>query len=88
MGRVMKKIKYYTDMEARYRKKADAEPAKRERHIDDADAWRRLADTARLVALKQDEMRDWFATLNRRVATPPTSTDKSEDEIVGRRRRL
>jgi hypothetical protein len=31
-------------MEARYRKEADAEPAKRDRHLADADAWARLAD--------------------------------------------
>ena len=77
MGRVMQKIKYYTDMEARYRKQADAEPARREKHLGDADAWRRLADTAHLVALKQSEMRDFFATLNKKSLTDPVSTSAS-----------
>jgi hypothetical protein len=61
----MDRIQHYTDMEARYRKQADAEPARREKHIADAEAWRRLANTASLVAVKQAEMRDWIATLRR-----------------------
>jgi hypothetical protein len=62
----MDRIKHYTDMEARYRKQADAEPARREKHIADADAWRRLADTASLVAAKHAEMRNWLATTFKR----------------------
>lgn len=60
----MDKLKYYTDMEARYRKQADVEPAKRERHISDADAWRRLADTASLISVKQNEMREVLAAFD------------------------
>jgi hypothetical protein len=64
-GRVMDRMKYYSDMEMRYRKQADNEPASRDKHIADADAWRRLADTANLVAAKQAEMRDWIAAFSR-----------------------
>ena len=60
MGQVMDRIKHYTDMEARYRKQADIEPARRDRHIADADAWRRLADTVGLVSVKHTEMRNWI----------------------------
>jgi hypothetical protein len=62
----MDRSKYYTDMEARYRKQADAEPARREKHIADADAWRRLADMAHLISVKHAEMRDWMATTFKR----------------------
>jgi hypothetical protein len=61
----MERIKHYTDVEARYRKQAEAEPARREKHIADADAWRRLAETRRFVFAKQAEMRDWIATFER-----------------------
>ena len=37
LGGMMNRIKHYTDMEARYRKQADAEPARREKHIADAE---------------------------------------------------
>ena len=61
----MEKQEYYAEMEARYRKQADAEPANRRRHLADADAWGRLADvraffcsthrviSERLVALQE-----------------------------------
>ena len=61
----MNKIRHYTDMEARYRKQADGEPARRERHIADADAWRLLADTRSFVVAKQIEMRDTLASLDK-----------------------
>jgi hypothetical protein len=53
------------DMEARYRTEADAEPTKRERHIADANAWPLLADTKRLMAAKQTEMREVLASLGK-----------------------
>jgi hypothetical protein len=61
----MERIKYFSDMEARYRKQADIEPARREKHIADADAWRRLAETVRFVSAKQAEMLDRIAAYNR-----------------------
>jgi hypothetical protein len=61
----MDKIKQYTDMEARYRKQANDEPARRERHIADADAWRLLALTRSFVAAKQIEIRDALALFDR-----------------------
>ena len=64
-GAVMDRIQHYTDMEARYRKRAVEEPAKREKHIADADAWGRLADTASLVSAKHAEMRDRLAAFDR-----------------------
>jgi hypothetical protein len=67
-------VQYYTDMESRYRKQADIEPAKRERHIADADAWRRLASTAKLVAVKHAEMRSWIANVRQVVAIDPAPT--------------
>jgi hypothetical protein len=57
MGRVMDRVKQYIDMEARYRKQADAEPDRRERHIADANAWRLLAVTRSFVIAKQTETR-------------------------------
>jgi hypothetical protein len=69
----MDKLKHFTDMEALYRKQADAEPAKRERHVADAEAWRLLADTKRLMAAKQTEMREVLASLVKpRGQVPPT----------------
>jgi hypothetical protein len=59
------KTKYYMDMEAQYRKRADDEPMKRERYIADADAWRLLADTRSYVAAKQIEMRDALASFEK-----------------------
>ena len=59
-------------MEAQYRKQADAEPAKRERHMADADAWRLLADTKRLMAAKQTEMREVLASLGKPKGQLPT----------------
>ena len=61
----MNNIKHYTDMEARYRRQADTEPAKRERQIADADAWRRLADMASLISAKQSEIREVLAVLGK-----------------------
>jgi hypothetical protein len=61
----MERIKHYTDMEARYRKQADTEPAKRERHLADADAWRRLLDTANLVVAKRSEMKEVLASFDK-----------------------
>jgi hypothetical protein len=58
----MDKVQHYTDMEARYRKRAFEEPVKREKHMADADAWRRLADMAHLISVKHAEMRDWMAS--------------------------
>ena len=59
------KTKYYLDMEARYRKRADDEPMKRERYMADVDAWRLLADTRRYVAAKKIEMRDALASFDK-----------------------
>ena len=61
----MDRIQHYTDMEARYRKRAVEEPARREKHIADADAWGRLADMAHLISVKHSEVRDWMATIDR-----------------------
>jgi hypothetical protein len=61
----MDKIKHFTDMETQYRKRANDEPMKRERHLADADAWRRLADTAKLVGAKRNEMREVLASYNK-----------------------
>jgi hypothetical protein len=61
----MDRIKYFSDMEARYRKQADIEPARREKHMADADAWRRLAETVNFVSLKQAEMLNRIAAYNR-----------------------
>jgi hypothetical protein len=69
----MDKLKHFTDMEALYRKQADAEPAKRERHIADADAWRLLADTKRLIAAKQTEMREVLASLSKPKGQLPST---------------
>jgi hypothetical protein len=68
----MDKIEHFNDMEARYRKQADAEPTKRERHIADAEAWRLLANTKRFIAAKQTEMREVLASLvKQRGQVPP-----------------
>jgi hypothetical protein len=61
----MDKMQHYIDMEARYRKQADIEPARRERHIADADAWRLLAITRSFVAVKQNEIRNTIALFER-----------------------
>ena len=55
---MMDRVKQYTDIEARYRKQADEEPDRRERHIADADAWRLLAVTRSFVIAKQTETRE------------------------------
>jgi hypothetical protein len=65
MGRMMDRIRYYIDMEAQCRKRALEEPARREMHIADADAWKRLADMAKLISVKHAEMRDWISTFGR-----------------------
>jgi hypothetical protein len=62
----MDRTQYFTSREAFHRKQADSEPASRDKHIADADAWRRLADTANLIAAKQAEMRDWMAATFKR----------------------
>lgn len=59
----MGKLQYYSDMEARYRKQADIDPSNREKHLADADAWRRLSDTAILFSAKQSEMKEVLASL-------------------------
>jgi hypothetical protein len=59
----MARLQYYIDMEARYRKQADLEPANREKHLASADAWRRLSDTASLFSAKQSEAREVLASL-------------------------
>ena len=59
----MDKLKYYTDMEARYRKQADAEPDRREKLIADADAWRLLADMRNAVSAQQREINRNLAAL-------------------------
>jgi hypothetical protein len=59
-------MQHYTDMEARYRKRADEEPGRREKHIADADAWRRLADMASFASAKQAEMRARIAAFDRK----------------------
>jgi len=56
----MNGLQHYTDMEARYRKRSVEEPARREKHVADADAWGRLADMAHLISVKHAEMRDWI----------------------------
>ena len=62
----MDKLKYYSEMEARYRKQADNEPVRRDRHLASADAWRLLADTRTLVYAQQNEIREKLATLQSR----------------------
>jgi hypothetical protein len=59
---MINRVQYYFDREAFYRTQADSEPAMREQHLADADAWGRLADTANLFVLKHAEMRDWIAS--------------------------
>ena len=59
----MNSLKNYADLEARYRRLAEAEPDQREKHSANADAWRRLADTARLFSEKQVETRNRLAAL-------------------------
>lgn len=59
----MSRSQCYTDMEARYRKQADIEPANREKYLEAADRWRRLADTTSLFSEKQIEMRQVPASL-------------------------
>ena len=59
----MDKIKYYADMEARYRKQADVEPERRERYLADAEAWRLLAHTRKLVTTKQSETLQSLASI-------------------------
>jgi hypothetical protein len=61
----MDRVRKYIDMEARYRKQADQEPARRERHIADADAWRSLAVARSFAILKQREIRETLATFER-----------------------
>lgn len=61
----MTRLQHYIDMEARYRKQADLEPANREKHLASADAWRRLSDTASLFSAKQSEAREVLAGLAR-----------------------
>jgi hypothetical protein len=61
----MDRIKHYTDMEARYRKQADTEPATREKYIAHADAWRRLAETRSFVFAKQKEFAQQLAAFDR-----------------------
>ena len=61
----MTMLQHYIDMEARYRKQADLEPANREKHLASADAWRRLSDTASLFSAKQSEAREVLAGLSR-----------------------
>ena len=46
----MSKLRHYIDMEARYRKQTDIEPASREKHLASAEAGRRLSDTAILFS--------------------------------------
>jgi hypothetical protein len=46
------------------RKQADAEPAHRDKHIADADAWRRLAVARSLVLTKQAEIKDRLAAFD------------------------
>lgn len=62
-GCAMGKLQHYIDMEARYRKQADIEPANREKHLASAEAWRRLSDTAILFSATQSETREVLATL-------------------------
>jgi hypothetical protein len=59
------KTRYFLDMEALYRKQADNEPVRRERHIADAAAWRLLADARSFVVAKQIEIRDALALFDR-----------------------
>jgi hypothetical protein len=67
-NRFVGKSQYYTDMEARYRKQADIEPANREKHLASAEAWRRLSVTATLVSAKQSEINQTLASLAKRPA--------------------
>ena len=62
----MDKLKFYCEMEARYRKQADTEPAKRDRHLADADAWGLLADTRAFLSAQQTEIREKLAALQPR----------------------
>ena len=62
----MEKFKYDSEMEARYRKQADDEPVRRDRHLASADAWRLLADMRTFVYAQQNEIREKLATLQSR----------------------
>ena len=59
----MDKLGYYSEMEARYRKQADNEPMRRDRHLASADAWRLLADMRNLVYVQQSEIAEKLKTL-------------------------
>lgn len=59
----MTRLQHYLDMEARYRKQAEAEPANREKHLASAEAWRRLSDTASLFSEAQSQTRDVLACI-------------------------
>ena len=62
----MDKLKYYTEMEARYRKQADTEPERRDRHLADADAWALLADTRAFLSAQQSQISEKLAALQPR----------------------
>jgi hypothetical protein len=62
----MDKLKYYTAMEARYRKQADTELEMRERHLANARGWRLLADMRTLVSAQQSEISENLAALQPR----------------------
>jgi hypothetical protein len=61
----MDRIKHYTDIEARYRKQADAEPSERQKYTAHADAWRRLAEARSFVFAKQSEFAQRLAKFDR-----------------------
>ena len=54
----MNKLEYYNYREALLRKQAEEEPASREKHLADAEAWRVLAVTRSFVAASNRVMRE------------------------------
>ena len=80
----MDKLGYYSEMEARYRKQADNEPMRRDRHLASADAWRLLADMRNAVnfgAQGFDILKKAGRNKNRDIATLAELTQLSEEEV-------
>lgn len=57
----MDKLEFYNYREAMLRKQAEAEPALREKHLADAEAWRVLAVTRSFVSASNRVMRERLA---------------------------
>jgi hypothetical protein len=67
VGVGMDKLRYYNEMAARYRRHADSEPERRERHLADAEAWGHLADARAFLTAQQNEIRKNIAAIQLRV---------------------